>query len=462
MGLLLFSVLMASAQDTMKVSLSDTLLIKQKNAADSLKPLPKKTKLDAKVEYAANDSIRFDIAANKAFLYGKAKITYKDLTLEAAYIEVDFKKNMTYASYRLDTAGEMIGKPQFKQGSQSFSSEQITYNFDSKRGIIKHVITQQGEGFLHGTLVKKLANNVTFIKDGAYTTCSLEDPHFEVRFSKAKVIPDNKIVTGPAYLRIEGVPTPVMIPFGFFPNKKGRKNGILIPRYGESAQQGFFFEDLGYYFGFGDYLDVALKADIYTRGSWGGKIQSNYNVRYRYSGSVFANYSNNYYGTKGTPDYIESKDFSFRWTHVQSEKARPNTSFSANVNIMSNMNNRFNPQGTRDYLSNTYQSGVTYSKSWENTYYLTLNLRHSQNTITHRMDLGLPELSFSVNTFYPLRKKDKSQNLKWYDNISVGYSTSGINALSLYDTVPFTANTFSNMLTGMRHNIPIRSSLKVL
>ncbi|MEI8203273.1 MAG: putative LPS assembly protein LptD [Bacteroidota bacterium] len=462
MAFLVCSGLITSAQDTLKVLPSDTLTIHQTALRDTLKPTVSKTKLDAKVEYTAFDSIRFDIVGNKVFLWGNAKIKYKDLELEAAYIEVDFKKNMTFASFHLDSAGEMIGKPQFKQSTQNFSSEQISYNFNTKRGIIKQVITKQGEGYLHGTLVKKLANDVTFIKNGAYTTCDLDDPHFEIKFSRAKVIPNNKIVTGPAYLRIEGVPTPVMVPFGFFPNKKGRKNGILIPSYGESTQQGFYFHDLGYYFGFGDYMDAALKADIYTRGSWGGKLQSNYNYRYHFSGTVFANYSVNYYGTPGASDYLVSKDFSFRWTHNQSEKARPRTSFSANVNIMSNRNNKFNPLGTSDYLSNTYQSGITYAKNWSDSYYLTINLRHSQNTITHFMSLGLPELAFSVNTFYPFRKKDKTSDLKWYDNISVGYSTSGTNALSLYDTIPLSIATFSKMITGMQHNVPIRSIVKVL
>lgn len=447
--------------DSIKVHISDTLGVKQTSKLDTIKS-EKKSKLDAKVEYASYDSIRFDIFSNKAFLYGKAKIKYKDLEMEAAYIEVDFKKNQIFASYTLDTAGEMVGKPLFKQASQAFVSEQMTYNFNSKKGIIKHVITQQGDGYLHGTLVKKLPDDVTFIKDGAYTTCNLDDPHFEIRFSRAKVIPNSKIVTGPAYLRIEGVPTPIMVPFGFFPNKKGRKNGILIPSYGESANMGFFFKDLGYYFGFGDKVDVALRTDIYTRGSWGVKLLSNYNVRYRYNGSVFLSYANDYYGTPGTSDFLQSKDFAFRWVHNQSEKARPNTSFSANVNINSNRNNRFNPLGTQDYLSNTYQSGITYSKNWSNTYYLSLNLRHSQNTLTHIMNMSLPEFSFSVNTMYPLRKKEKTQNLKWYDNISVGYAASGINALTLNDTMPLTISAISNMMAGIRHSVPVRSSVKVL
>ncbi|MEZ5196094.1 MAG: putative LPS assembly protein LptD [Bacteroidales bacterium] len=240
----------------------------------------------------------------------------------------------------------------------------MKYNYDTKKGLVQKVITEDSEGYLHGGTVKKMPNNETNVLNGQYTTCDLEDPHFAFRFKKAKVIPENKIVTGPAYFVIEGVPTPLAIPFGLFPNKKGQRSGIIIPSYGESTQRGFYFENGGYYFAINDYLDFKLVGDVYTLGSWAVKPSLNYRKRYKYSGYLNGNYAINILGEKGTADYQRNKDFSFRWIHTQDPKARPNSKFSANVNIVSSQYNKFNPVNTTAYLSNTFQSSINYSKKF--------------------------------------------------------------------------------------------------
>ncbi|MCF8296519.1 MAG: hypothetical protein K9J13_03150 [Saprospiraceae bacterium] len=442
-----------NASDSIKV-LSDTIVV------DTI-PKGSGFVLESKVEYKSFDSIHMDLKNQKAYLYGKAEIHYQEISLKAAYIELDFARNLVYAEGREDSTGNLEGKPEFMEGDQSFKSKTISYDFKTKKGLIQNVITQEGEGYLHGELVKKSSDGSSCISSGSYTTCNHEHPHYEIKFFKAKVIPNDKIVTGPAYLSIAGIPTPLFIPFGFFPNKKGQANGILIPTYGEAVNRGFFLENGGYYWGINDYMDLALRGDIYSRGSWAVKANSNYNVRYKFSGDVNLSYAVNLIGEKGQADYEKNTDFFVRWSHRQSPKARPNSQFSANVNAGSSKFNQFNPASTNDRLSNTFTSSVAYSTLIANKYNFSANFKHSQNTITKQMDLSLPELTFSVNRFYPLRKKSKVGELKWYDNISMSYVANARNDINTYDSLLLKSD-FSDFKNGIKHSLPISSSVKVL
>jgi len=413
------------------------------------------------VNYEANDSIRFDLKNKKAFLFNKANLKYENIILESDFVEINMAKNELYASGAEDSSGTIVGKPQFKEDDQTFRTEKISYNFNTKKGIINTVITQEGEGYMHGEKVKKFADNTTFVKNGKYTTCNLDHPHFELSFARAKVIPNEIIVTGPAYLKIEGIPTPIGIPFGFFPNKKGRKSGIIIPSYGEAENRGFYFENGGFYWGINDNIDLAILGDIYTRGSWATKLRSNYNLRYKYNGFAHISYATNILGEKNTESYQKYKDFMFKWTHNQDPKAHPVRRFSANVNIMSSKYNLFNPTSANDYLSNTFQSAVSFSTNWKGKYFLSANLSHSQNTITRQMTISLPEVSFSVSSFYPFRKEKSVSNFKWYENISVGYSSYLKNTITTYDSIIFEGNFLDKMNNGIRHSIPISNSIKI-
>ena len=459
---LLFCILLfqfnLKAQDTIKQQLNDSLII----VVDTLTLDTSKTKsssstIESKVEYSANDSIRFDLKEQKVYLYKDDDIKYEEINLKADYVEIDFSKNLVFAKGVADSTGKEIGTPVFTEGGHSFKSKTITYNFTTKKGLIKKVITQDGEGYLHGEVIKKMPNDNINIKKGAYTTCSLEHPHFEFRYYKSKVIPDNKIVTGPAYLVIENVPTPLFIPFGLFPNKKGQRSGIVIPTYGEAENRGFYFENGGYYFAINDYIDLKLIGDIYTRGSWAVKPSTNYRKRYKFNGMVNFNYAINYTGDKGSDKYKKEKDFSFRWFHNQDPKARPNSKFSANVNIVSSGYNTFNPTSTEAYLSNTFQSSINYAKTWADKYRLNVNLNHSQNTITKMVDLTLPQLTFSVDRFYPLRKKLKVGQLKWYDNISVNYSMKAENKVSSPDSLLFDEDFMKKFRNGVKHSVQVSS-----
>lgn len=454
-----------NAQDTLINILDDSLNVKTETLSkDTAKIQPKSSEkaLSSLVEYTSFDSIRFNIQEQKVYMFGKAEINYENINLKSDYIEIDFTINELFAKGLPDSTGKIVGTPIFEEGGKSFNAEEMSYNFDTKKGLIKHVITQEGEGFIHGDIIKKMSDDVIFIQGGKYTTCNLDHPHFEFRFNKSKVIPDDKIITGPAYLVIEDVPTPLIIPFGLFPNKKGQTSGILVPTWGNSANRGYFFENGGYYFAINDYIDLELRGDIYTRGSWAVKTGTRYKKRYKYSGGINLNYAKNIIGEEDSPDYSKSTDFSFRWAHKQDEKARPNSRFNSNVNIVSSNYNKYNPSNTNSYLSNTFQSSVSYSTNWKSKYFLTANLNHNQNTLNKTVSLILPELSFSVNRFYPLRKKERVGKEKWYEKISVDYRMNLKNQIETYDSLLFEKGVWDKFRNGMKHNINLSAPLKIL
>lgn len=419
--------------------------------------------LNAKIDYASADSLSMSIKNKMAWLYGNASIEYEDIKLKAALISIDFDKNMIHAYAMEDSLCNPVGIPEFKQGELSFKSKEIAYNFTTKKGLIQQVVTKEGEGYIHGTVIKKVNDSVTDVGRGEYTTCDLDEhPHFSLKFTKAKVLSGNMIVTGPAWITIEGVPFPIGLPFGLFPNKKGRSSGLIIPRYGESANRGFFLEDGGYYFGLSDNFDLKLTGDIYSRGSWAIKPIVSYKKRYKYSGNFSFKYAKTIYGTEGMPDYDNRNDFFVSWSHRQDPKARPNSVFSASVNAGSSSYNKYNPTTVNDYLSNTFSSSVTYDLRLGSFGNLTSSARHSQNTSTHQVTLSLPEIAFGINRIYPFKRKNQTGKAAWYENINATYKMDMRNELNTYDSLVFKPDVGNRFVNGIRHNIPISGSFKVL
>lgn len=418
--------------------------------------------LKSKVKYTANDSMRFDVTQQKMYLFGSAEVTYEDLNLKAGYIELDMKNNTVYATGRKDSANTEVELPVFTEKTQSFKSRNMTYNFQTKKGRITEVITKEAGGYIHGETVKKDSNNTVYIRNGKYTTCELEHPHFYIQANKLKVIPDDVIVTGPAYLVINDIPTPLAVPFGFFPNKHGQKSGLLIPTYGESANMGFFLRDGGFYWGVSDKLDVALRGDIYSKGSWGAKSSINYVKRYKYNGNFQVNFSNFKIGEKELPTFTQQKDFVVRWSHAQDAKAHPGVSFMASVNAGTSNYNRFNSYNPNVYLNNTLQSNISLSKSWLGTpFYLTASARHSQNTTTKKIDVSLPQVAFFMNRIYPFKSKTRTIPM-WYDKVGLSYSAEIRNDISTYDSLFFKPETYKQMRNGFHQSIPLSTSLNVL
>lgn len=424
--------------------------------SDSLKI---SNELKSKVKYGATDSIRYDLEVGKVFMYGKAHIEYEDINLDAAFIELNFNDHNLVATGMPDSTGTIVGYPVFRQKDEVFNSESLKYNFDTKRGRISEISTKDGDSYIHGATVKKESDNTTYIRNGYYTTCEAPHPHYFIASNKIKVIPNNKVVTGPAELVIADVPTPFAIPFGFFPNKKGRSSGILFPAYGESAQLGFFLTNGGYYFGLNDHFDLALTGDAYSRGSWRANAFSNYSNRYHYSGNFSMNYSLTKTSQQELPDYAVEKGFFVRWNHMQDSKARPNSTFSANVNAGSSTFYRNNLSSSNNYLTNTFTSSVAFSKSWPGKpYSFSAGLSHSQNTTTRDISISFPSANFGISRRTPFKRRTAVGAAKWYEKIGVSYTTSLQNSIATKDTLLFRKESLNQLRYGIQHSIPISTS----
>jgi len=437
--------------------------IAQAKKTDSIRKSVSPNAISSKIDYKAKDSIIFKLKEKKIYLYNEVEITYETINLKAGYVEIDFNKNTIYATGILDSNGELQQKPLFTESSQTFTSTSMLYNYTTKKGLIKDIFTNEGESYIHGKTVKKLPDNTTNIKDGKYTTCDDECPHYEMKFLKAKVVPDDKIVTGPAYFVVENVPTPLIVPFGFFPNRKGRMSGVLIPEYSEYAKRGFCLQNGGYYWGINDYVDLAVRGDIFTRGSWALRALSNYKKLYNYSGSVEIGYAYNIIGEEGMSDYDKNQSYKFAWKFIQDPKARPSSSFTADVCVIGGKYNRYNSTDLNNFLTTQYNSSVAYQKSWsQGKYNLSANLGYIQNTQTHEVQLKFPEVNFSISRFYPFRSKKKVGALKWYDNISITYTFNAQNTLNTLDSILWRKENLNNLKNGIMHTIPISSSIKVM
>lgn len=462
-----------SNTDTLTIS-NDSMFISNDTIIDSIisrdsitevtseKAPQKKSMIDDMIERSCNDSTIQDLRNNKVYYYGDAKVVYDDITIEADYIEFDFDKRTVFAKGLADSTGKIQGRPVFYEGGKKYLSEEMTFNFETKKGIITKVFTEDAMGYIHGSRIKKMDDNTINIKSGSYTTCSNpEHPHFEFHFGKAKVIPDDKIVTGPAYFKLEETPLPIGVPFGIFPNSKGQRNGILIPSWGESANRGFYFENGGYYWGINEYMDLQLVGDIYTRGSWAIKPTFRYNKRYAFNGSFSGSYAVNKIGSKGSADYNESTDFKVRWVHKQDPKARPKSSFSADVYIVSSNYNKYNAVSSNEYLSNTFQSSIAYQTKIGNLFNFTANASHSQNTLTHIMTVTLPELTLSMNRIYPLKNIGNKAKKRWYKDLYISYTANAKNYISMADSLYFKPNWLNNLQNGIQHRIPISMPIKL-
>lgn len=418
--------------------------------------------LKEKITYNASDSMVFDMVNQKVYLFNNAVVVYEDMKLEAGYIELDFGKSLLYSRGIKDSAGNTVQKPVSTQNAEKFNAGEITYNFKSKKGRIKDVITQQGDAFIHGSNIKKDSTNMYYVADGKYTTCDDEHPHYFIGAKKIKVIPNDKIVTGPAELYIADIPTPLLLPFGFFPNKKGRASGILLPTYGESYQWGFFLKDGGFYFGNNEYVDLAVRGDIYSNGSYGVQGVSNYNNRYHYNGLLNFKYSQIIDGDKELPNSTRNNVFALQWNHVQDPKANPNRRFSANVNAASSSFNKYNGNVTGSYLTNTLQSNVSFSKVLTGTpFNFSANARHSQNTITKKVDISLPELALTMNRIYPFKSLSPLGN-KWFHKVGISANANARNEVSTYDSLLFTNSTINQMRNGVQIQVPITTSMNVM
>ena len=446
----------ASGNDSLKVdsALVDTLSI------DTVAP-KKKQPLDAPVIYEANDSIVFT-EGGYAHLYGDGKVNYEKIELTSAVITMNMDSSTVYARGVPDSAGVEKGTPVFKDGETPYESKIMRYNFKSKKGFINNIVTQQGEGYVTSEESKKGANDELYLRHGRYTTCdNHEHPHFYLKLSMAKVRPKKNVVFGPAQLVVEDVPLPIAIPFGFFPFNSSYSSGFIMPTYGDEMNRGFYLRDGGYYFAISDRMDLKVLGEIFTKGSWGLSVQSNYNKRYKYSGNFNASYLVTKTGEKNMPDYMVTKDFRIAWSHRQDAKANPNSSFSANVNFATssydqrNLSSLYNPQ---QYSNNTKTSSVSYSRNFpEIGLNLSSTFNISQNTRDSSISVTLPDLNISLNRIYPFKRKKAVGDERWYEKISLQYTGQMTNSINTKDNLILKQG-LNKWTNGMQHKIPISAT----
>lgn len=430
-------------------------------AADTTK---KKEPLDAPVIYEASDSIVFT-KEGYAHLYGEGKVNYQNIELTSAVITMNMDSSTVYATGVTDTAGVETGSPIFKDGETPYESKIMRYNFKTKKGFINSIVTQQGEGYVTSEEGKKGANDEICMRHGKYTTCdNHEHPHFYLKLSMAKVRPKKNVVFGPAQLVVEDVPLPIAVPFGFFPFNSSYSSGFIMPTYGDEMNRGFYLRDGGYYFAISDQMDLKVLGEIFTKGSWGLSAASNYNKRYKFSGSFNASYLVTKTGEKNMPDYSVSKDFRIQWSHQQDAKANPNSSFLASVNFAtssydrSSLSSLYNPQ---QYSQNTKASSVSYSRNFPE---IGLNISGAfnitQNTRDSSLSMTLPDVNISLNRIYPFKRKKSAGDERWYEKISLQYTGSITNSISTKDNLLF-KTPLTQWENGMQHKIPVSATFNL-
>lgn len=425
-----------------------------------------KDSVDATIKYHAEDSGVLVVSTKELFLYGKAKTDYKDLNLEAATIQYDQQSQTVKAYGSLDSTGNPLSKPQFTQGEMKTVSDSIFYSLKNAKGLTKNTFFQEGEIFMNARLLKKINAEEVFARDARFTTCNLDTPHFAFRSRRMKIVNNKLGVTGRVYPEIESVPIPmIFLPFGLFPLNRARHSGILFPAFTSSEDFGLGLEGLGYYKVLSEYADLTTRANLYSYGGWNLNVNSKYIKRYKYTGNLNVTFQSTKTLNRGggsKEEFNTSQSYMINWSHSRDNRARPGSSFSASVNFGSTKFNKSLLNNPYQNFNNQLSSSINYSKDWRGKANLSLNLNHSQNSVTNLVNLNLPTMSFNVVTFYPFQQKDQVGSGKWYEKIGIGYSGNFLNQLSFYDTAFSFRRMLDTLQYGAQHNIPITLSLPQL
>ena len=464
------SLLINNESDTTQSIISDTL--------------DTRGEIETTVNYVASDSIFYNLENQKISMYGESNIDYGSINLQAEEIEVDWNKKTIDANFKLDSLGKKVGKPIFSEDNQSYETDKITYNFDSKKAKIKGIVTQLDDAYMQGEDVKKNEFDELFIHDAKYTTCNLAEPHFHISARKIKVIPGKKVVSGPFHLKFRDVPTPLGFIFGMFPQPKKTVSGIIMPNYGEEKRRGFYLRDGGYYFAVNEKLDLQLTGDVYSKGSYGLSLGTNYKKRYAYNGSLRFDYNSTKMGE--FEDSGVSKDFSLAWSHSPDSRGK-SSRFSSSVNFQTNsynQNKNLVYSNFNESINAQFNSNISYSKTFKGTpFNFSANLRHSQNVQTKKVNLTLPDISYNMSRIYPFKNVGKLGKTALgklsishrftgrvqLSNAGIGSNLSGINIVNSADNfseqIEFNLDNFNSILDrskiGVKHTIPVSTSFNL-
>jgi len=437
----------------------------QTEPRDTSRFVNRQVDLDHVVEFNAKDSIIM-YGRNHAVMFGGSKIIYGDIDMSASQISMDMDSSQVHAIGVPDSVGELIGNPVFKDNSGEYESRVMKYNFKTKRGYITDIVTEQGEGFLTGGITKKTEDDYYYIKDGRYTTCDdHEHPHFYFQLTKAKVKPKKNVVTGPAFMVLEDLPLPIAVPFGYFPFSEKYQSGILVPTFGEDYNRGFYLRNGGYYLALGQYADLAITGEIYTRGSWGLSAQSSYSKRYKYSGSFSVNYLTTITGQKGDPDYNKMRNFQVLWSHSQNQKANPFLTFSASVNFATTgyARNSLNTYYTNAFTENTKSSTVNLTYKVPNTKWtISTTANVSQRTADSTLTVSFPNFTITLSQIAPFKRKRVVGDERWYEKIKISYSGRFQNSLTAKQDEFLHKSLVKDWRNGMSHSVPIQATFNML
>ena len=468
---------------------NSTTIINESDTSQTISKQLDSLKSDSEIEttinYNAKDSIYYDLKTQIIKLYGNSSIDYGNINLKAHKIMIDWNAQTLDANFMRDSTGLKIGKPIFTENNQSYETDKITYNFNSKKAIISGIVTQLDDAYMQGEKVKKNELDELYIHDAKYTTCNLADPHFHIATKKLKVIPGKKVISGPFHLKFGNVPTPLGFIFGMFPQPKETVSGIIMPSYGEEKRRGFYLREGGYYFAVNDYFDLRLTGDIYSKGSYGATIATNYKKRYAYNGSLKFNYNKSKTGEIESP--FESNDFSFSWTHTPSSKGR-SSRFSSSVNFQTNsynQNKNLVQSNFNQSINAQFNSSISYSKTFKGSpFNISTNLRHSQNVQNKKVNLTLPDLSYNMSRIYPFKNMGKlgktalgkisiSHRFTGKIELTNGSSSSSLNSINVINSsdsfnqqVDFNMQNINTIIDrskiGGKHTIPISTSFNIL
>jgi LPS-assembly protein len=421
--------------------------------------------LDAPITYAASDSGVLLIPSRQFILYGKASTKYTDIEVNAATINLDQTTQLIKAYGAKDTTGNPSDNPKLTQGETVSNSDSIFFNLRSQKGLTKSTYLQEGEMYVYANTIKKIDNNTLYAWRGRFTTCNLDTPHFAFRTRKMKIVNKKLAVSGPAFPEFEGVPAPIGIPFGIYPLNRGRHSGFLPPQFAANEDFGLGLEGLGFYKVLNEHFDVTVRSNIYSYGGWNVNTSSRYTKRYMYTGGWNLAIQNTKILNRGgatKEEFTRNKSFMVSWNHSRDPKARPGSTFSANVNAGSTKFNRFVPNNTLQNFQNQLSSSITYSKDWRGKYNFTASANHNQNNNSRLINLNLPSANFSVVTFYPLQKREQVGTPKWYEKLGIGYTGNFQNQFSFYDSAFSLRRLVDTAQWGATHSIPISLSLPSL
>ena len=429
---------------------------------DSLK---KKPLLEDKIKRKAVDYEKFDQKKKLITLYNKAEVYYQDIELKSGIIVIDYNKSEVYAGRIKDSTGAYTQRPVFKQGSNVVEPDSIRFNFKTKKALVWNSRTDQGEFKVKAEITKKENDSVYFMKRARFTTAQdVDDPEYYFQTNKVKLVPGKKVVVGFTNMVIADVPTPLALPFAFFPMTEKSRSGLIIPNYNDSNTRGFSLQNGGYYFALSDNYDLAVLGDYYTNGSYAMRFESSYSKKYKFSGNVNIRFENLINSERGYPDYSRTNIYNIQWSHSKDSKSNPNSRFSASVNLGSSKYfvNSINQVNVGSRLNNTLSSSISYSKTFNSVPQVNLSLTatHSQNTNTEQINMTLPTLQLSVDRMYPFAPKDGTKK-GFFKNINLQYNLRGENRIQTTDSLFFKPQMFKDAKIGFQHSIPLSTNFKV-